>query len=276
MDTAIVGVCCDPRQRRILEVTFPSWREYGKRHGLPVIILERSHAGQDFYWNKHLLYRVPELRAARRLLFLDNDVFVNPNARALLEEWDSPLIGATAESTQAGWSPEFIARYYAEYAVDQSSPVADLQVINTGVLVIPHEQAEFLEGVYQRWRERKNAREKSAKSKDPFVQAADQPHVSYALQAKGRYKDFGTRSNTLWWHWYRRQVSPRQMPFLLLSKAAALTVDGVPRSLWRAIFRGPRTTFARGLGSADFLHVAGSKSSLFLGDGILNSSELPD
>lgn len=268
MDKAIVGVCCDARQRRILEVTFPSWREYGKRHGLPVIVLERSHAGEDFYWNKHLLYRVPELRAAQRLLFLDNDVFVNPNAGALLEEWDSPLIGATAESAQAGWSPEFIARYYAEYAVDQSSPVPDLQIINTGVLVIPREQAEFLECVYQRWRERKNAREKSAaKSKDPFVHAADQPHVSYALQAEHRSKDFGPYSNTLWWHWYRQHISSRQMPFLLRSKAAALTSGRIPRKLWRALFRRERATFARGLASADFLHVAGSKSSLFLGEG---------
>src|SRR6202007_744086 len=112
---AIVGVCCDARQRRILDITYPSWREYGKRHGLPVIVLEHSHAGEDFYWNKHLLYRVPELRAAKRLLFLDNDVFVNPEAGALLEEWDSPLVGATAESAQAGWSPEFIASYYDEY-----------------------------------------------------------------------------------------------------------------------------------------------------------------
>ncbi|HEY3746192.1 MAG TPA: hypothetical protein VGL17_08130, partial [Gemmatimonadaceae bacterium] len=64
MDQALVGVCYNPRQRRILDVTFPSWEEYGKRHGLPVIIIERSYAGEDFYWNKHLLFRVPELRAA--------------------------------------------------------------------------------------------------------------------------------------------------------------------------------------------------------------------
>jgi len=267
MDQAIVGVCCDARQRRILDVTFPSWREYGSAHGLPVIVLERSHAGGDFYWNKHLLYRVPELRGAKRLLFLDNDVFVNPNAGPLLEEWDSPLIGATAESTQAGWNAEFIRRYYLEYGVDQSQPVADLQIINTGVLVIPQEQSEFLERVYERWRARKNNfQELVAKSKDPFVGAADQPHVSYALQAEHRYKDFGVHYNTVWWHWYRRHVSPRQMPFLIRSKAAALTIDRIPKKLWRAVFRRERAVFARGLNAAGFLHVAGSKSSLFLGE----------
>jgi len=268
MDQAIVGVCCDARQRRILDITYPSWREYGKRHGLPVIVLERSHAGEDFYWNKHLLYRLPELRAAKRLLFLDNDVFANPEAGALLEEWDSPLVGATAESTQAGWSPEFIASYYDQYAVDQPTRMSNLQIINTGVLVIPHEQAGFLEYVYQRWRERKTSPQKTtAGANDPFVDAADQPHVSYALQAENRWKDFGARYNTVWWHWYRRHVSPRQMPFLLRSKAAALTIDRLPRKLWRAVFRRERAVFARGLNAADFLHVAGSKSSLFLGEG---------
>jgi hypothetical protein len=264
MEQALVGVCCDSRQRRILDVTFPSWRRYGERHGLPVVILERSHAGGDFYWNKHLLYRVPELRSAKRLLFLDNDVFANPNAGPLLEDWDSPLIGATTESTQAGWSPEFVLHYYKEYSVDQARLRPALEIINTGVLVIPREQADFLERVYQGWRERKSA---PTKSNDPFVGAADQPHVSYALQAENRYRDFGVRYNTLWWHWYRHHVSPRQMPFLLRSKAAALTIDRLPRALWRSIFRRERATFARGLDDSDFLHVAGSKSSLFLGEG---------
>jgi hypothetical protein len=274
MDKAIVGVCCDTRQRRILDVTFPSWREYGKAHGLPVVVLERSHAGEDFYWNKHLLYRVPELRSAKRLLFLDNDVFVNPNAGPLLEEWDSPLIGATTESTQAGWDAEFIRRYYLEYGVDQSRPVAELQIINTGVLVIPQEQAEFLERIYRDWRLRKNnPQEPVAKSRDPFADAADQPHVSYALQAQQCYRDFGARYNTLWWHWYRHHISPRQMPFLVRSKAAALTIDHMPRNLWRALFRRERAVFSRGLEAADFLHVAGSKSSLFLGEGAYESSK---
>lgn len=268
MKMAIVGVCYSARQQRILDVTYPTWRAYGKQHGLPVIILQQSHAGEDYYWNKHLLYRLPELRSAERLLFLDNDVFVNPEAGPLLEEWNSPLIGATPESTQAGWSPGFIARYYAEYGVDQSWPLSEPQIINTGVLVIPSEQAEFLERVYERWRERKNAsRQPGAQSRDPFARGADQPHVSYALQVEQRYKDFGSRYNTLWWHWYRQHVNPRQMPFLLRSKIAALTSDRIPKKLWRALFRRERATFARGLASADFLHVAGSKSSLFLGEG---------
>ncbi len=268
MDQALVGVCYHARQRRILDVTYPSWQQYGKRHGLPVIIIEGSHAGGDFYWNKHLLFRVPELRSAKRLLFLDNDVFATSSAGPLLQEWDSPLIGATAESTQAAWLPDFIDRYYEEYSVPRPQSLSDLQILNTGVLVIPREQAEFLERVYQEWRARKNAATKSAgQSRDPFVRAADQPHVSYALQAEHRYQDFGVRYNTLWWHWYRQQVSPRQMPFLLRSKAAALTIDRMPQALWQALFRRERATFARALNDSGFLHVAGSKSSLFLGKG---------
>ncbi len=265
MDLAIVGVCYNTRQRRILDVTYPSWRRYADRHALPLVILERSYAGEDFYWNKHLLYRVPELRSARRLLFLDNDVFVNPEAGALLQNWDSPLIGATSESGQAGWLQDFIARYYDEYAVAQTPTLAAPEIINTGVLIIPHEQAEFLEGVYREWKARRPPAF-SALTQDPFASAADQPHVSYALQGSARYRDFGARHNTLWWHWYRQHVSPRQMPFLLRSKAAALTVDRFPRKLWCAIFSRERATFARALRGSDFLHVAGSKSSLFLGE----------
>ena len=266
MDQAIVGVCYNARQRRILNVTYPTWLQYGKRHGLPVVIVERSYAEEDFYWNKHLLFRVPELRAARRLLFLDNDVFANPNAGPLLENWDSPLIGITSESAQAGWSRDFVARYYDEYGVDQSPPLVEPQILNTGVLVIPQEQSEFLERVYQTWKTRQDRTAKnSAASKDPFVLAADQPHVSYALQVENRCRDFGPRQNTLWWHWYRSHISRRQMPFLLRSKAAALTLDRLPRKLWRTLFARERATFASGLDDCDFLHVAGSKSSLFLG-----------
>ncbi|MDQ2868834.1 MAG: hypothetical protein M3R59_10585 [Verrucomicrobiota bacterium] len=268
MELAIVGVCCDARQQRILDVTYPSWREYGRRQSVPVIILEKSHAGADYYWNKHLLFRAPELQSAERLLFLDNDVFVNPKAGPLLHEWDSPLIGATPESTQAGWSAEFIARYYDDYAVDKSPPVENPAIINTGVLVIPRDQGPFLENVYETWRAGKSARQpRVAQAKDPFAAAADQPHVSYALQSANRYRDFGARYNTLWWHWYREHISPRQMPFLLRSKAAALTIDRLPRPLWRTAFRSERAIFQRGLDAANFLHVAGSKSSLFLGEG---------
>ena len=111
--------------------------------------------GRGLYWNKHLLYRVPELRSAKRLLFLDNDVFTNREAGPLLQDWDSPLIGATTESSQAGWSQDFIASYYSEYSVDQSERLPNPQIINTGVLVIPREQAEFLERVYQAWKKRR-------------------------------------------------------------------------------------------------------------------------
>ncbi|MBA3961634.1 MAG: hypothetical protein H0X40_07005 [Chthoniobacterales bacterium] len=264
MKEAIVGVCYDSRQGRILEVTLPSWRRYSERHSLPMVILEKSYAGEDFYWNKHVLYRAPELRRAERLLFLDNDVFINAKAESLLEGWESPLIGITSESAQAGWSPEFVASYYEDYAVDQSRDMSGLQILNTGVLVIPREQAEFLEGVYESWRARKRTH---LKTNDPFAHAADQPHVSYALQAENRFQDFGAGYNTLWWHWYRQHISPRQMPFLLRSKAAALTIGHLARPLWRNVFRHERATFARGLENAQFLHVAGSKSSLYLGEG---------
>jgi hypothetical protein len=268
MKEAIVGVCYDSRQRRILQATFPSWKRYSQRHGIPLIILEQSYAEEDFYWNKHLLYRAPELNQVERLLFLDNDVFINSRADSLLEIWDSPLIGATSESAQAGWSPAFIASYCEKYAVTQPRRAPGLQILNTGVLVIPRAQDEFLERVYQEWRARKSGdTRRPLTSKDPFAHAADQPHVSYALQAENRYKDFGAGYNTLWWHWYRQHVSPRQMPFLLRSKAAALTIDKLPRSLWRGVFQRERATFARGLDDAQFLHVAGSKSSLFLGEG---------
>jgi hypothetical protein len=265
MDQAIVGVCYDKRQRRILDLTFPSWRRYGERRGLPVIILERSYADEDFYWNKHRLYRAPELRSCQRLLFLDNDVFIGAHAAPLLEEWDSPLIGATCESAQAGWSREYIDQYYHDYFVDRSSPLPEPKIINTGVLVIPREQADFLESVYQSWKRRMKAFPAESRSRnDPFIRAADQPHVSYALQTAGRYQDFGERFNTLWWHWYRKNVDPRQLPFLLRSKAASLTRDVLPGPLWRALFHRERAIFAQAREASDFLHVAGSKSSLFL------------
>ena len=264
-DRAIVGVCCDSRQRRILEVTLPSWRRYGERHGIPVRIVEQDCTGGDFYWNKYLLFRNPELRSCKYLMFLDNDVFANAAAEPLLNGWDSPLIGATFESTQAGWSPEFIDRYYDDYFVDRRGAVPNLQVINTGVLIIPQEQSAFLESAYRRWKSWMASLPRPfPQRKDPFVLKADQPHMSYELQAEKRYVNFGERFNTLWWHWYKANVKRWSQSFLLRSKAAAVSVDWLPKSLWHAIFHRERVTFMRALADCDFLHVAGSKSPVFL------------
>ena len=273
MEYALVGVCYDQRQRRILEITLPSWREYAHRHNLPLVILERSNAGEDHYWNKHLLFQTPELRSAKRLLFVDNDVFLNPSAGPLLQEWQSPLIGATPESNQAGWDKGFIDHYYVDYDVNRAKSLADAAIINTGVLVIPREQAHFLEKTYAAWKARRRPiPQPHASWKERFIAMNDQPHVSYALQAEERWQDFGSHFNTLWWHWYRRHVSTRQMPFLLRSKAASLTIDRVPGKLWRLLFYRERALFARALREVGFLHVAGSKSPLFLGEGFCVNS----
>ena len=207
------------------------------------MVVEHDHASGDFYWNKHLLNRVPELKSFKYLLFLDNDVFANPAAEPLLKDWDSPLIGATFESTQAGWSPEYIDRYYDEYFVDRHAPVSNLQVINTGVLIIPREQSDFLESVYRRWKSRiARVPQPLPRRKDPFVLAADQPHVSYGLQAENRYVDFGERFNTIWWHWYRKDISPRHLPFSPpLEGCGHVTLPNTPAALARRISPGSVT-----------------------------------
>jgi hypothetical protein len=266
MNCAIVGVCFDPRQSQILEITLPSWRRYGKRHGLPVIIIERDHADGDFYWNKHLLYRIPELKPFARLLFLDNDVFVNSNARPLLTEWDSPLIGATFESTQFPRTREFISSYYDEYFVDRHADDSSFEIVNTGVLVIPKDQGEFLESVYRNWKLHVARLPKQlSRPTAPFTFSADQPHVSYELQAQSRYRHIDERFNTLWWQWYRRSVNSRHRSFLLRSKAAALSRNLLPRAIWNVAFEREREIFHQALCACDFLHVAGSKSAVFLG-----------
>ncbi len=104
-----------------------------------------------------LLEQTPPLSRARaalrrRLLFLDNDVFVNPQAGPLLQEWDSPLIGATSESAQAGWSPEFIARYYDEYSVAQTPPLADSADHQHRRARHSARAGRFLERVYREWK----------------------------------------------------------------------------------------------------------------------------
>jgi hypothetical protein len=264
-DRAIVGVCLDTRQRRILQVTLPTWRRYAERCDLPLIILERDLADGDFYWNKHRLFRAPELKRFRGLLFLDNDVFISPHARPLLNDWESPLLGATFESTQSGMSANAIARYYDDYFVERVAADTHFQIINTGVLVIPREQAEFLEETYSRWKKRGPTSRPDARLKDRFTLVADQPHVSYALQAQKRFQDIGEKFNTLWWKWYDRRFPKSYRSFLVRSKTAALTSSLLPRPIWRALFRNERALFSAARADCDFLHVAGSKSAAFLG-----------
>lgn len=242
---AIVGVCFDSKQKRILDLTIPSWRRYGQKNGLPVIIVEEDLAGGDHYWNKHLLYRSKQFRGIDRLLFLDNDVFVSSTARPLLNEWNSSLIGATFESTQANWSAEFVAQYYHDYCVAPDTSFIPRQIVNTGVLVIPREQSAFLEETYRQWKARAHERtEMPALRDDRHARGADQPFVSYALQRENRLSDFGSSFNTIWSHWYIRHINRRYRPFVFRSKAAAISFNHVPSRLWQVAFRRERAIFA--------------------------------
>ena len=156
------------------------------------------------------------------------------------------MIGATFECTQGGRSPEYIDQYYKDYFVDRTAKLEHPKIINTGVLIIPREQSEFLESVYRRWKLHMiHAPRRRSHSGDPFILAADQPHVSHELQATNRFTAFDESFNTLWWHWYRRNLHHSHGWFLFRSKAAALSQPFIPRPVWNALFRAERKTFTR-------------------------------
>ena len=268
MGKAIVAVCYDQRQKSILDLVLPSWRLYAERHGLPLHIIEKSYAGPHFYWNKHVLFTVPELQSYDWLLFLDNDILVNEEAPSLLANPSPDRIGGAFESTQGEWSPESIRHYYKAYGIEVSETDGrELGIVNSGVMVIPRALAGFQENVFKEWKaglsslkQRVNPRQAS------FACEADQPHMSYALQKAERFLNIGEAFNTLWWDWYRRNVAPNRRSFLLRAKAASLLRSKMSAALWRKIFAREISTFAKARHESHFLHVAGSKSAIFLAE----------
>ena len=206
---------------------------------------------------------MPELNGFDAILHLDNDIFISSKSSSPFDEWNPDLIGVVDERAQQLLDEVATRQYYHSYGIPDSGIPVAAKIYNTGLLIYSRTTAPYFKTLYARWQDFLQGIN-DVKRRHYLFTVIDQPHVSLALQRESIACELHSRFNTLWWHWYRKNVSERYLPFLLRSKAAALMLDLLPPNLWRAIFRRERRIFAVARDQCDFLHVAGSKSPLFL------------
>jgi hypothetical protein len=183
MRTALVTLTIgDQYEKQWKDLCAPTWRHYAERHGYDVIAidqpLDRSPRAQmrSPAWQKCLVLR-PEIAGTyERVVWLDADIVINPDAPAITNGVPVEKIGAvdesvfpTVEKNRAYWnwvasenqdSASFLE--YCRAAMDARDwhafwglPRRGDHIVQTGVLVLsPSHHRDLLEYVYDRYEDK--------------------------------------------------------------------------------------------------------------------------
>lgn len=261
---AIVTICPGGRQRQLLEIVWPTWQSFAKRFDIPIIVVDRPVNPEHVFWGKYFLFEMPELAGFDAILHLDNDVIINSKSSSPFVGWNPASIGVVDERSQQSLDEIAMRRYYHSYGIADHAIPPEAKIYNMGVFIFSRAHGGYFRQLYDEWRNFL-CQFANGKKHHYLFTIADQPHVSIALQRDDMAYELDMRFNTLWWHWYRNNVSAQKLPFLLRSKAASLVKGVLPQTVWQRIFQRERALFAAAQEQCDFLHVAGSKSALYLG-----------
>lgn len=264
MKIALTTICPDARQRAFLGIVRPTWEAYAKRHDLPIIVVENPPHPENVFWGKYFALTLPEFAKYDAVIALDNDILVNPHSPLVTEDWDGSKIGIADERQQFDWDDAFVAQYYSHYEHEIPARVTHVGILNTGVLLYTRAHLPFFEAVHARWVEWRDRATAATRETDSFKYANDQPHVSLALQVADRAKILPPAYNRLWWSWYRQRGTLPWRAFQGYAKASSLFEEFAPRALASAFARPGARAIERGLSECHFLHVAGSKSPIWL------------
>jgi hypothetical protein len=157
------------------EVCEPGWRAYAERHGYDIIAIDRSldvtprAMARSPAWQKCLVLQPSIVGGYERIVWLDADIVINPNAPAVSSDVSIEKVGAVDEFTyptldahQAFWQRmvaqernPHLARIWRSYLDPRDYygiwglPRRGDHVVQTGVLVLsPRYHRELLEHVY--------------------------------------------------------------------------------------------------------------------------------
>jgi len=176
---AIVTLVLGERHRRLWQRhARPGWQRYAERHGLDLIALDAPldssprAAARSPAWQKLLVASQPFARDYERLVWLDADVLIHPEAPSILAGVPEECVGGVDEFSQPDPDAyrhalrtlyrifegegvpvhrnETPAEFYAAFGLADGGP----RVVNTGVLVLtPARHGALLEDVYRRYEE---------------------------------------------------------------------------------------------------------------------------
>ncbi|MEO6871049.1 MAG: hypothetical protein ABI233_02380 [Chthoniobacterales bacterium] len=270
MNRAILGIAPDAKQEGILSQVMPSWQRYAQRHQLEIVIVRRSITeGKHPYWDRWLIIQETEPEVARfdKLVLLDNDIYISDSAPDVFDYSGASGITAMEESAQQEWHPSQITEYYARFhVVPEARLPRPTKVFNFGVCLVIREARSVFKALYDKWRSEIQSRFTQAELKQRGIfyrLETDGPFLSYELQALGRISPLPPKFNFMLPSWLRK-VGVRRLPFLLQAKLAQRAPAALPKSVVSALTSPARSAVQRAAAQCHFLHVAASKSPLWL------------
>lgn len=267
---AILAIAPDRRQETFLDRVMPGWQHYAHRHNLEIVVLRRSMTRGDHpYWDRWLAIQDGVAETARydELLLLDNDIYVNAAAPNIFDDWNGEKVNVVEESEQGDWSRDKIPTYYKSFHVLPDDRLTKpTKVFNMGVCVVSRDRNEVFNLLYQKWLDEIRPRfsEEERRRKDALFRVeADGPFLSYELQAMNLIAPLRKEFNFFIIPWLRANRIA-EFPFLIRSKAGQKLEGKMPAPVLRAITSQARSALRRAAAECHFLHIAASKSPLWL------------
>ena len=264
MKIALATICPDARQRASLAIVRPTWEAYAKSHNLPIVVVENPPHREHFYWGKYFPLTLPKFGGFDAVLVLDNDILINADSPPITDGWDPEKVAIGDEREQFAWVDDFVARYYADYPDLLPEALKHPCVLNTGVLLYTRAHVAFFEQVHAGWLQWRNRATTAGQEVRAFKFAADQPHVSLALQTANLAQVLPPGFNRLWWSWYRQRGRLPWRMFQAYAKTSSMIENFAPRTIADLVARPGARSLECALSESRFLHIAGSKSPIWL------------
>jgi hypothetical protein len=244
-----------------------NWRRYAEHHGYDLICidspLDKSLRAQSrsAAWQKCLILSDERIKKYDRVVWVDSDILINPNAPCIVSKVPEDKVGATnafeqfAESLlgnsnflmdKAVKSLRWSFRNSKEYYLKANLPEVFEKVVQTGVIVLsPRYHRSILEYTYYN-------------HNDTPVGDYEMEGLSYELLKANCVHWLDSQFNTLW-----SAQMVKNYPFLLPPEKTEIK----PIRVWKRLTRGhyqlppKRVTVAclkAALSNSHFLHFAGA------------------
>ena len=265
MKIAIATIAPDARQKALLKVAWPTWERYARRHSLEIIVVERPPRPEHIYWGKYAYFGLDEFSAVDAIVAVDNDMLFNPNSPLVTDGWDGKRIGMVDERAQFGWDEAYVERYYRSYELQPPPPPAGTwAVLNGGLILYTRDHIPFFERTYRDWNEWRGRASAEAIQANPFKYTNDQPHLSLAVQIDNQAQILDPNFNRIWWSWLGKYGRLPRRAFQFYAKGCSMLGAALPASFVSPLARPGARVLERALSECHFLHIAGSKSPMWL------------
>jgi hypothetical protein len=216
-----------------------NWSAYAERHGFDIVVIKEPLDLSDRArrrspaWQKCLVLGLKDLATYERVVWVDSDIVINPNAPSIVENVPIEKIGATDENRYptaevrqsllrqvlacapdgGEWGKRFWESWLTPGAFHAhfGLPSGQAHIVQTGVLVLsPKHHRDLLQHVYD------------AYDDGGINLNYEMRPLSHEIQARGLQHWMDPRFNALiWWLYLERAPTDAALPTFLRNSYAA-------------------------------------------------------